>query len=680
MSKHASANRLQHETSPYLLQHAHNPVDWFPWGEAAFEKARAENKPVLLSVGYSACHWCHVMAHECFESEPIAAQMNEHFVNIKVDREERPDVDEIYQRVTQLINGQGGWPLTVFLTPQGDPVYGGTYFPPTDMQGRPGFPRVMQAVLDAYHHKYDDARKTMDELLERMRLFDTVTPSNAAPTWDVLEHARRSLISNFDMRHGGFGAAPKFPMVADQLVLLAHHRRTGERDSLERVLFTLQKMASGGIYDQLGGGFHRYSVDAQWLAPHFEKMLYDNALIPRLYLEAWRQTDDARYAETVHHTLGYLMREMQSPEGGFYAAQDADSEGVEGKFFVWKLSEVREVLGPERADAFAKVYDVTEEGNWEHLNILRVIRRPDEVARELGKKEEEFQAQLAEDRQQLFEAREKRVEPGLDDKIIAAWNGLALGLFAQAGSLLDDTCYLDTARRLGDFLLTRMWDGRGMKRIFKGEARIEGFLDDHAYVMAGLLDLYRATSEARWLGAARDIADRILSSFRAESGAFYMTPAEGEKLPSRPLSTHDQMLPSPGGMAVHGLLRLAVLTGEPKYREAADAALRAYAADLERYPTAYAGLLLALDLYHRGETTCVIAGDPEAAETRSLLAAARRLLPLDEAVVLSERAEGLAPALIEGRVHPERPTAYVCHGFACRQPARTPGELAERLG
>lgn len=680
MAESRHTNRLSRELSPYLLQHQHNPVDWYPWGEEAFAKAQREDKPVLLSVGYSACHWCHVMAHECFEDPSIARAMNAGFVCIKVDREERPDVDEVYMRVTQLISGQGGWPLTAFLTPDGDPLYGGTYFPPDDRYGRPGFPRVMQAVLDAYHNRSEETRQGVQSLLERMRLFDQVEAITDVPGREVISTATRESVGRFDPEHGGFGNAPKFPMVADQLVLLAEYRATHNRELLDRVLFTLQKMAAGGVYDQLGGGFHRYSVDPRWFAPHFEKMLYDNALVPRLYLEAFRATGERGYARIVHETLGYLLREMRSPEGGFYASQDADTEGIEGKFFVWSRQEIDEALGPERGARFAEVYGVTAEGNWEHENILHVARDAAEVATEHGLDAGDFSRQLHEDRQKLLARRDQRPRPGTDDKIIAAWNGLTLSLFSMAGSILEHPAYLDVARELGDFLLQRMCTQNGLQRIYKGEARVDGFLDDYAYVSAGLLDLHRATGESRWLEAAHRLMTALETRFGDDAGAFFLTPAASDHLPSRPISGHDQMLPSPAGVALHTLLRLGVLTGEAHFREGAEKGLRAYGKQLTQFPTGHAGLLAALDLYHRGENTCVIAGATHRHATHAMAITARKLLPLDEPVILAAEPEGIASGLLEGRPVPaEGATAFLCEGFTCHTPAVNPDQLMAQI-
>ncbi len=676
----SAANRLAQESSPYLRQHAHNPVDWYPWGPEALEKARRENKPILLSVGYSACHWCHVMAHESFEQPATAAVMNRYFVNVKVDREERPDVDEVYQRVTQLISGQGGWPLTVFLAPDLRPIYGGTYFPPTPKYGRPSFTQLLEGIAKAWRSRPDEADQSAAQLVDHMRRWDEVAGESTLPSRALLGDVVRQLAANFDSTWGGFGTAPKFPMVADQLALLAGYEATGDRQALDMVLFTLDRMAAGGLYDQLGGGFHRYSVDPYWLAPHFEKMLYDNALIPRLYLEAVRLTGDAGWGRIVRETVAYLFREMRDPQGGFYATQDADSEGIEGKFFTWSLSELREALGAERGERFAAVYGATEDGNWEHTNILHVARRAREVAAEAGMTPEALEAELAEGRDLLFRRREGRVHPGRDDKILAGWNGLTMSLLAHGAVRLAEPAWREAARAQADFILGHMRPQGMLKRVYQdGKAKIDAFLDDYAYLTAGLLDLHRADGDPQWLTSARSLMAEVLVRFQAD-GLFYLTPADGESLPVRPVSSHDQMLPSPAGVAVHACWRLFVLTGEPRFREAVEAALRRYRAGMEKQPTAHAGLLLALDAYERGETTCVIAGDPADPRTRELAGAARRLLRDDETVLFAERPEGLAPHLIEGkRPLDGAPAAYVCRGMACLPAAATGEELAERL-
>jgi len=503
-------NHLINETSPYLLQHAHNPVDWYPWSEEAFAKARSENKPVLLSVGYSACHWCHVMAHESFEDEHIAKLMNELFVNIKVDREERPDLDQIYMNAVQMMTHHGGWPMTVFLTPDAVPFYGGTYFPPQDRYNMPGFPRVLISVAEAYRDRRDDIVETGASLVNELKRLGASSGSDQPVEIDLLNAAYTGIVRSYDSVNGGFGGAPKFPPAMTLEFLLRTYVRTANRDSLEIVGHTCQKMAEGGIYDQLGGGFHRYSTDSKWLVPHFEKMLYDNALLSRLYLHYFQISQALFVRETVEGILDYVLREMTDSSGGFYSTQDADSEGHEGKFFVWDIDEIQNTLGEADASLFCAYYNITASGNFEGKNIPNVTRSLEEVAAAQDVSGSELQASLKESKRKLFELREKRVKPDRDEKVLTAWNGLMMASFAEAGVVLNRADYTNAARRNAEFVLSSLRrDGMLLRTWKEGVAKFNAYLEDYAFLIEGLVTLYETTGEFRWLDEARTLTDQI---------------------------------------------------------------------------------------------------------------------------------------------------------------------------
>ncbi|HYY57961.1 MAG TPA: thioredoxin domain-containing protein, partial [Pyrinomonadaceae bacterium] len=549
-------NRLSAETSPYLLQHAHNPVDWYPWGEEARERARAENKPILLSIGYSACHWCHVMEHESFENEEIARLMNDNFVNIKVDREERPDLDQIYMNAVQLMTGHGGWPMTVFLTPEGVPFYGGTYFPPEDRYNMPGFPRVLMGVAEAYRSRADEITQTAVSILSELRRMGAARESGAALSADLLDEAYRAVARTYDSRHGGFGRAPKFPPAMTLEFLLRTHARTGDAKALEMVEHTCRKMALGGMYDQLGGGFHRYSTDERWLVPHFEKMLYDNALLARLYLHVYQQTNDGFYRRIVEETLDYVAREMTDARGGFYSTQDADSEGHEGKFFVWTVEEIKKVLGEEDGALFCSYYDVTPGGNFEGQNILNVPRPLEDVAEAAGVTPERLQEALERGRRELFAVRERRVKPGRDEKILTAWNGLMLASFAEAAAILDRADYLDVAKKNAEFILANLRREGLLLRTYKdGQAKLNGYLEDYSFFADGLIALYESTGELRLLEEALAITTRMTEEFWDEKeGGFFYTGESHEELIVRSKDYFDNATPSGNSVAAEVLL------------------------------------------------------------------------------------------------------------------------------
>jgi len=680
------ANRLTRETSPYLLQHKDNPVDWYPWGEEALEKARAEDKPVLLSVGYSACHWCHVMERESFEDEATAALMNENFVNIKVDREERPDVDSIYMSAVQAMTRHGGWPMTVFMTPDGAPFYGGTYFPPVPSRGMPSFKQVLLSLADAYTNRREEVLKSAENVREFLRESTTASIPKSEVSEGLLTHAANALAGQIDNRFGGFDGAPKFPQAMNLEVLLRHHKRTGDRAALSGVELTCRQMANGGIYDQLGGGFARYSVDEYWLVPHFEKMLYDNALLARLYLEAYEATSDGFYKRIAEETLGYVMRDMTDPEGGFYSAEDADSEGEEGKFYVWTPEEIERVLEPEDAKLAERYWDVTERGNFEGKNILNVPRPPEVVATEFGISAEELWRRIEAIRERLFAEREKRVRPGRDEKVLAAWNGLMLRAFALAASVTGREEYRRVAEKNASFLLEKLVaDGR-LRRSYKdGQARFNGYLEDYACVADGLLALYEATFERRWLREAASLADDILELFWEEAeGAFYDTAVDHEELVTRPRDLYDNATPSGSSVAVDVLLKLSVLLDREDYQKRAETVLENLSGGIAQIPGAFGRLLSALDFYLSTPYEVVIIGDREAPGTKALLETVySSYLPNK---VVAGRSEGdeeamrLVPLLADRPMRGGEATAYVCVNYACKSPTTEPAELARQLG
>ncbi|MBM3216869.1 thioredoxin domain-containing protein, partial [Candidatus Poribacteria bacterium] len=618
-------NRLIDESSPYLLQHAHNPVDWYPWGEEALERARQEDKPVLLSIGYAACHWCHVMERESFEDEEIAALMNRLFVCIKVDREERPDLDSQYMLAVQLMTQQGGWPLNVFLTPDLKPFYGGTYFPPDDRMGRTSFPRILQAVSDFYHADKTALTSRVGQVIQGITRASALSGSDDAPDTRMATRAYNELSARFDTRYGGFGRAPKFPQPSVLDFLIRYASRSGSRDALEMALFTLRKMARGGMYDHLGGGFHRYSVDDRWLVPHFEKMLYDNALLARLCLDAYRITGDRQYADTTRGTLDYVLRDMISDDGAFFASEDADSEGVEGKFYVWSDEEIEKIAG-EDAPLFAALYDVSDGGNWEGANILNVPVDPEIVASRAGVSVEELSSVCSRARDNLLDARAKRVRPGLDDKVLASWNGLMIAALAEAGAALDKPRYVDAAARAARFILDRMvTDGELMRSYRLGVAKIPGFLDDYAYVAAGLLDLYAATWDESWLREAARLTDRMIELFwDDETGGFFTTASHHDELVVRMKDSYDGATPSGNAIAVGVLQRLARMTGRSDYASRADETLRLFSATLRDQPTGHAEMLSNLLFALSPPTEIVVVAPDESpmiAEARRRLAA-----------------------------------------------------------
>jgi len=678
-------NRLINETSPYLLQHAHNPVDWFPWGEEALEIARREQKPILLSIGYSACHWCHVMEHESFENEAIANLMNENFVNIKVDREERPDLDQIYMSAVQMMTHHGGWPMTVFLTPEAIPFYAGTYFPPEDRYNMPGFPRVLISVADAYRERPDDVQQTAASILSELKRSTTTLESSELLSPELLDTAYRGIIKNYDATNGGFGGAPKFPPAMTLEFLLHTFHRTGKQQALEIVRYTGRQMAEGGIYDQLGGGFHRYSTDARWLVPHFEKMLYDNALLSRLYLHYYQVSHDEAARGVAEGILDYVVREMTSPEGGFYSTQDADSEGVEGKFFVWSVDEIKQLLGERDATLFAAYYNVTGAGNFEGENIPNITRGLSEVAAAESVSVKELSATLDRSRKILFAARETRVKPARDEKVLTAWNGLMLAGFAEAAAILNRSDYLAVAKQNARFVLDNLRrDGLLLRTYKDGQAKLNAYLEDYAFFIDGLVTLFETSGELQWLEEARTLTATMIEEFwDDEEGGFFYTGRSHEDLIVRSKDFFDNATPSGNSVAAEVLLRIGLLTDNSDYERRAATVLRLMASTIQRYPSGFGRLLCALDFYLGTPQEIAIIGDAGAAETRLLLDEVWKLY-LPNKVVAQASPDDVAAAetipLLRDRPQLDnRATAYVCEHFTCKTPAASPLELASQL-
>ncbi len=680
------ANRLAQETSPYLLQHKDNPVDWYPWGEEALERAKEEGKPILLSVGYSACHWCHVMERESFEDEATAQIMNQHFVNIKVDREERPDIDSIYMSATQAMIRHGGWPMTVFMTPDGAPFYAGTYFPPVPSRGMPSFKQLLLSLADAYENRSDEVLRSAENVREYLREATSASIPQTEISEELLTHAANALAGQVDNRFGGFNSAPKFPQAMNLEVLLRHHKRTGDRAALSGVELTLRQMANGGIYDQLGGGFARYSVDEYWLVPHFEKMLYDNALLARLYLEAYQATGEDFYRRIAEETLDYVARDMTAPEGGFYSAEDADSEGEEGKFYVWTPAEIEDTLDPDEARIATRYWDVTEGGNFEGKNILNVPRPPEAVAAEFDISAQELWTRILDIRQKLLAERAKRVRPGRDEKVLAAWNGLMLRAFAFAARVLDREDYRRIAEANASFLLEKLEDDGRLRRSYKdGRARFNGYLEDYACVADGLVALYEATFETRWLAEAVELVDAINELFwDAGRGIFYDTAADHEELVTRPRDYYDNASPSGTSVAVDVLLKLAVLLDRDDYRTRAEAVIEDLSGAIARIPGGFGRLLSTLDFHLSTPYEIVVIGDPDAPDARALLGAVYSDYLPNKVVAgrseSDEEAARLVPLLADRPKRDGKATAYVCVQYACQNPTTDPAELRTQLG
>ncbi|MDN5344653.1 MAG: uncharacterized protein PWQ18_764 [Clostridia bacterium] len=750
MTAQRRPNRLIHEKSPYLLQHAYNPVDWYPWGDEAFTRARREDKPVFLSIGYSTCHWCHVMARESFDDKEVAALLNEGFIAIKVDREERPDIDQVYMAVCQALTGSGGWPLTVFLTPKKKPFYAGTYFPKHSRHGLPGLVEVLKLIQEKWRTDRESLEESASELIQAVS--SQLAPAQPGkPEPSLLAQGFEQLQSSFDAIYSGFGAAPKFPIPHQLYFLLRYWKRYGAKSALAMVEKTLQAMYCGGIYDHIGFGFARYSTDQRWLVPHFEKMLYDNALLALAYLEARQATGKAAYGRVAREIFTFVLRDMSDPEGGFYTAQDAESEGEEGKFYLWTPDQVREVLGREEGEFFCRYFDITEGGNFAGRNIPNLIGRGEElfaddagnngaggnagnvVALDLRAQPRQWDARancnaagagnanslqgehrpndgeqgqgsgegesvlavldktkaapLVAARAKLFAAREKRVHPHRDDKILTAWNGLMIAALARGAWVLDEPAYTEAAARAARFILTHLRDaeGRLLARYRKGEAAYPAYLDDYAFLTWGLIELYQATFEPGYLREALALTGQMQELFRDEGGSYFFTPRDAGELPVRPREVYDGALPSGNSVTALNLLRLARITGDSSLEEEAATQLRSLAGTAAAYPRGYTFYLCALDFYLGPVIEMVLAGEREGEDTRALLQVLRRTyLPAAVLVLRPGGREGeevskLIPYTARHIPVNGKTALYLCRNFACQAPVTTPAELAQRL-
>ena len=667
-------NRLINEQSPYPRQHAYNPVDWYPWGDEALAKSRAEDKPILLSIGYSACHWCHVMERESFENEQIAALMNRHFVPIKVDREERPDLDQIYMDAVQLLTGRGGWPLTVFLTPESKPFYGGTYFPPDDRQGMPGFRRVLVSIAQAYREKLSDIATNVDKLTAAIGALGSYEGAASELRPDLPARAAVALSKSYDNKYGGLGQAPKFPNTFVFSLFLRVLKCGGGAVYDEMVRHTLTMMARGGVYDQIGGGFHRYSVDDRWLVPHFEKMLYDNALLGRLYVDAARALDELEFLQTAREIFEYVLREMRSPEGGFFSTQDADSEAEEGKYFVWTAEEAQGVLGDRLFEVASRWFDIDEFGNFEGHNILHRPLEASEAARLLGISEDEVMSAVRDASRKLFAVREGRVKPGRDEKILVAWNGMMISALAEGFRALSEPRYLKAAQRAFAFIMQWLWDGHALKRSFKdGTARFNAYLEDYGLFANAAIDLYEASLDASYLDVARTLAEIMLERFldRAKGG-FFFTSIDHEQLITRSKAAFDGSTPSGNSAAVMALLRLYGYSGEPRHLAEAERTLKLLAPFMEQQPFAFSHMLEAVDLYTRGATEIVLVGDRKSAEFEFWLERLGLVYLPNRAIFAvdpSAPSSGFLPEPARGKLQIDgKLTAYVCRERTCTAP------------
>jgi uncharacterized protein YyaL (SSP411 family) len=680
-------NRLIEETSPYLRQHANNPVDWYPWGDEALNRARTENKPILLSIGYAACHWCHVMERESFEDEQTAAQMNENFVCIKVDREERPDLDTIYMQATQIMSGHGGWPMTVFLTPEGVPFYAGTYFPPDNRHGMPSFRQVLSGMAEAWRKRPDDVGQNAAKMKEALQKMAEVGGADGDLNLSIVDGAARKVAARFDEREGGFGHAPKFPQPMTMALLLRHYNRTRDPQSRHMVELTLRKMARGGIYDQLGGGFARYSTDERWLVPHFEKMLYDNALLASLYLETWQLSKEDLYRTICSETIEYVLRDMTDPLGGFYATEDADSEGVEGRFYVWTPDEIKAILRDDRqAEIVCQYWDVTPHGNFEHgASILNVPLDADVVAVKLGIKIPELIAAISDAKVKLFAARAMRIRPMRDEKIIAFWNGLMLDTLARAAMAFERHDWHEAAKKAAAFLVRHLWVNGHMLRVYKdGQAKLNGYLEDYAAVANALLSLYEVTGELNWFKHAREIIDRMIELFEDPvDGGFFFTSSDHETLITRFKDPYDNATPSGTSLATTALLRIGALTGHRPYSEKAERVLHQMREYMIQAPSGFGQLLCALDFYLQTPYEIAIVTDSAAQGEGMRNTIFTEFIP--NKVVASRAAEDTASAeavpLLAGKMPVDHdPTVYVCKNFTCKAPVTGAASLRKELG
>lgn len=682
------ANRLINEKSPYLLQHADNPVDWYPWGDAAFTKAAQEDKLIFLSIGYSTCHWCHVMARESFADHEVAELLNRDYVSIKVDREERPDVDHIYMTVCQLMSGQGGWPLTVILTPDKHPVFAGTYYPKKRKWGRPGLLDILTQVADKWQRERERVKETGAKIAEAATPYFQTDGAGEANE-EILHRAYRDYVRQFDDQYGGFGDAPKFPSPHNLMFLLRYYRETGEKYALEMVEKTLDGMYRGGMYDHIGFGFARYATDEKWLVPHFEKMLYDNAMLSYTYLEAYQVTDNPFYAKVAEEIFTYVLRDMTDAEGGFYSAEDADSEGVEGKFYVWTPNEVMRVLGTDTGEMICRYYDIREGGNFEGNSIPNLIHQsPEKFAEAQGISVEAWQQQLKEARVKLFQHRDQRVHPHKDDKILTAWNGLMIAALAKGAKVLGKKAYREAAEKAVRFLLThlRREEGRLLARYRDGEASFPGYLDDYAFLIWGLHELYEATWDTDYLRQAIHLNEEMLALFwDDERGGCYFTGSDSEQLLARPKEIHDGAIPSGNSVTAYNLLRLAHLTGSSSLEEKAEQHIQAFAGRAEKAPTGMAFFLTAIQLAIGPKSMIVVAGEAGDAMTEDMLTEAQRtflpgaLLLFHPHTKTRNDLEQLAPSVSEQNMQNGQATAYICENYTCQEPLNDVDRFRERL-
>ena len=686
MTKKSHTNRLINETSPYLLQHAYNPVDWYPWGNEALQRAQKEDKPIFLSIGYSTCHWCHVMEKESFENPTIAALMNKHFVCIKVDREEHPDIDHLYMEAVQAMTGGGGWPLTVFITPRGEPFYGGTYFPPEDRHGLPGIPRLLMAISETYDKRRSQIAATTQDLTAHLRERASLNTVPQPLSADILDQAYHNLASSFDHKNGGFGAAPKFPQPMIQEFLLRYHHRNREQKAIGMVQITLDRMAAGGIYDHVGGGFHRYATDARWVVPHFEKMLYDNALLSQLYLHAYQATSRHLYRSIAEETLDYVMREMTDPEGGFYSAQDADTEGREGKYYLWSAEEIIDLLGQEVGSLANQYYGVRDEGNFEGENVLYVPKDMATFATDYGISLKELETIVEQSKGTLLTSRERRVRPNRDTKVVASLNGMMLKSFAEASCILAQEDYRKTATANAEFLLRELQQGDVLMHSYKdGKAKIPGYLDDYALLISGLLALHEATLQQRWLEEAASLTDTMVCRFGDEEkqGILYDTGRGHSDLFVRPRDTLDSVKPCGSSAAAEVLLHMAVITGERRFEELATAMLGMMRNQMTTHPLGSGNWLCAFDFHLADPMEIAIVGSQSSLETAALQAIIHsRYLPNKVlAGIQPDDPHGTyqTPLLQKRTMVQGHSTVYLCHKYSCKTPIVDPDVLRQEL-
>ncbi len=687
-------NRLSKEKSPYLLQHADNPVDWYPWSHEAFEKARQENKPVFLSIGYSTCHWCHVMEHESFEDRRVADLMNETFVSIKVDREERPDIDNIYMTVCQMMTGSGGWPLTIVMTPDKKPFFAATYIPKEARFGRAGMIELIPRLRELWENRNDEVRKSADLITSSLQDAHVTQEAGVELSKVELDQTREQLYQRFDPYYGGFGSAPKFPTPHQHLFLLRYWKRTGDGKTLEMVLKTLDAMRMGGVYDQLGFGFHRYSTDREWLVPHFEKMLYDQAMLTLAYTEAYQATGQTRYKETVEEILTYVSRDMTSPEGGFYSAEDADSEGEEGKFYFWEEGEIRKILGSD-AELILEVFNVVKGGNFvdsvtgekPETNILHIKKPLTEIAKHNKISEQELKDRIDSARKKLFDVREKRIHPYKDDKILTDWNGLMIAAFARAAQAMQKPEYAAAAEKAATFILEKMKskDGNLMHRYREGEAGLPSHVDDYAFFVWGLLELYEATFDPAWLKEAIALNQYLIEHYwDDEKGGFFFTSDQGEELITRTKEVYDGAVPSGNSVAVLNLLRLSRITAETELEKKADQIVKAFSQNVKSVPSAHTMLMSALDFAIGPSYEIVIAGDPKSQDTRNMISEIGKTFLPNKVILL--RPEGEMPEISKIAAFTKtqkslngKATAYVCLNYLCKAPTTDPEQMLKLL-